>query len=150
MVNQYTDTELKTIANAPMMVGIAISMNMNCDIKQFVDAGKKYPNNSVIQAVFSEENLKSGVIKPEKPEISPEEVKSGALLEKAIAATTDAVTLLEGKATPEEVAEYKQFIYSCGEAVAEAAGSGLFGSGNPKVSPDEAVALSRLKTALGV
>ena len=84
----------------------------------------------MIQAVFSEENLKSGVIKPEKPEISPEEVKSGALLEKAIAAATDAVTLLEGKATPEEVAEYKQFIYSCGEAVAEAAGNGLFGSGS--------------------
>jgi hypothetical protein len=160
MVNQYTDTELKTIANAPLMVGMAISM-VDLGIvstaieavaisKQFVDAGKKYPNNSVIQAVFSEENLKSGVIKPEKPEISPEEVKSGALLEKAIAAATDAVTLLEGKATPEEVAEYKQFIYSCGEAVAEAAGSGLFGSGNPKVSPEEAVALSRLKTALGV
>ena len=26
MVNQYTDTELKTIANAPLMVGMAISM----------------------------------------------------------------------------------------------------------------------------
>ncbi|TVQ46121.1 MAG: hypothetical protein EA365_06460 [Gloeocapsa sp. DLM2.Bin57] len=160
MSNQYTETELKTIANAPMMVGMAISMvdlgiistaiEAAAMSKQFVTAAKKYPNNSIIQAVFSEENFKSGVIKPEKPQISPEEVKSGALLDKAIAATTEAITVLDGKATPEEITEYKQFIYSCADAVAEAAGTGLFGSGSPKVSPDEAVALSRLKTFLGL
>lgn len=160
MTTQYTEAEIKTIANAPMMVGMAISM-VDLGIvstaieavamsKQFVTAAQKYPNNSIIQGVFSEENFKSGVIKLDKPNISPEDVKSGALLEQAIATTTDALNLLEGKATPAEIDEYKQFIYNCGEAVAEAAGSGLFGTGSPKVSPEEAVALSRLKTALGL
>ncbi|ELR96779.1 hypothetical protein [Gloeocapsa sp. PCC 73106] len=157
---QYNETELKTIANAPMMAGMAISL-VDLGIvstaieaaalgKEFVGVAKKYPNNSLIQTVFSEENFKSGVIKPEKPEITPEEVQSGALVDRAIASISEAITILTDRATPEEIQEYKQFIYGCGEAVAEAAGSGLFGSGSPKVSEKEALALSRLKTALAI
>lgn len=156
---EYTETELKTIANAPMMVGMAISM-IDLGIvstaieaatlaKEFVGAAKKYPNNSVIQAVFNEENLKSGKIKPEKPQVTSEEVKSGAFLDRAIAATSEAVAIIDDRSTPEEVQQYKQFIYDCADAVAKAAGSGLFGSGT-KVSEKESMALSRLQTALGI
>jgi hypothetical protein len=160
MTTEYTDSELKTLANGPMMVGLAISMvdlgvvstaiEAAALSKQFVDAAGKYPNNSIIQAVFSEEQLKTGKIKPEKPSITAEEVKSGAFVDKAIAAATEAIALLEDKATPEEITEYKQFIYDCGYAVAEAAGKGLFGSGTPKVTPEETVALAKLKTALNI
>jgi hypothetical protein len=48
------------------------------------------------------------------------------------------------------VTEFKQFIYACAEAVANAAGSGLFGSGSEKVSTEEAAALAKIKAALSL
>lgn len=117
--------------------------------KEFAGAAKKYPNNTIIQSVFSEEALKRGDVKLEKPDIKAEEVQTGAVVDKALTAVNKAIEVLTGKATPEEISEYKQFIYSCADAVANAAGSGLFGSGT-KVSNKEAAALAELKTALDV
>ncbi len=157
MVDHYAQSELNALANAPMMAGISVAM---ADLgivstaieavamsKEIATAAKKYPNNSIIQAIFSEEVLKSGKIKLEKPDIKPEEVKSGALVEKAIASIEAALTIVQGKASPEEIAEYKAFIYACADAVAKAAGDGLFGSG-VKVTDTEQVALTKLKAAL--
>ncbi|MBI4782447.1 MAG: hypothetical protein HY785_14190 [Oscillatoriophycideae cyanobacterium NC_groundwater_1537_Pr4_S-0.65um_50_18] len=153
----YTPQELTTIAEAPMLTGLAVAM---VDIgivstaieaaalsKEIAGVAKKYPSNSVIQAVFSEAALKSGDIKLQKPDVKPEEVESGALIDKAIAAIHTALSLLDGKATPAEIVEYKAFVYACADAVAHAAGDGLFGSGN-KVSDKEAVALLKFKAAL--
>jgi hypothetical protein len=66
----------------------------------------------------------------------------------AIAKITEALTLLNAKATADEVQEDKDFLYACCDRVANAAGSGLFGSGNPKVSDTEAAALAKIKAAL--
>jgi hypothetical protein len=160
MMTTYTTEELKTLIQAPMLVSMAVAM-VDLGIvstaieaatmsKEIVGAAKKYPNNSIIQAGFSEEVLKSDVAKMEKPEIQSEDVESGAIVDKAIEAVNAAIATTNGKATPEEVQEYKNFIYSCADAVANAAGSGLFGSGNPKVSDKEAAALAKLKTALAI
>ena len=153
----FTPEEMKTIAEAPVLVGLAVSM-VDLGIistvpeaaalsKEIAGAATKYPNNSIIQSVFSEAALKSGTVKMEKPEIKPEDVQSGAIVDQAITAINAASTVLSDKATPEEVSEYKSFIYACAEAVANAAGSGLFGSGT-KVSDQEAVALAKFKTVL--
>jgi hypothetical protein len=155
----YTPAELNTIANAPLLIGLAVAVT---DIgvvstaieaaalsKEVAGAAKKYPNNSIIQSVFSEDAIKSGVIKTEKPNLTPEEVQSGAVIDKALAAVSAAVSTVEGKATPEEITEFKQFIYSAADAVASAAGSGLFGTG-AKVSDKEAAALAKIKTALAI
>lgn len=160
MVTAYTPQELSTIASAPSLVGLAIAaadlgivstaIEAAALSKEIAGAAKKYPNNSIIQSVFAEEVLRSGAVKVEKPDIKPEEVQSGAIVDRAIAAVDAAVGVVSGKATPEEITEYKQFIYSAAEAVASAAGSGLFGSGDPKVSDKEAAALTKVKTALGV
>jgi hypothetical protein len=159
-MTQYTPEEMNIIAEAPMMASLAVSMadlglvstaiEAAAMSKEIVGAGKKYPTNSIIQSVFSEETIKSGTIKLEKPNVTPEEVKSGALVERAIAAVNAAVGVISSKATPEEVAQFKEFVYSCADAVANAAGSGLFGSGANKVSPEEAVALTKLKATLGI
>ncbi|WP_088893689.1 hypothetical protein [Leptolyngbya ohadii] len=157
MTATFTPDELKTIANAPLMTGLAVSM-VDLGIvstipeaaalsKTMAGAAAKYPNNSVIQAVFSEEAAKSGTIKVEKPQIKAEEVESGKLIEDAIAAINSAVAVITGKASAEEVVEYKGFVYDCAQAVADAAGSGLFGSG-AKVSDKEAVALAKFKSVL--
>ncbi|MDX2232396.1 MAG: hypothetical protein NW220_22390 [Leptolyngbyaceae cyanobacterium bins.349] len=153
----FTPEELKTIAQAPVLAGLAVSM-VDLGIvstvpeaaalsKEIAGAAQKYPDNAVIQSVFSEEALKSGTVKLEKPAIKPEDVESGALVEQAIAAINAAIEFVNGKATEAEVSEYKSFVYACAEAVANAAGSGLFGSG-VKVSEKEAAALAKFKTVL--
>jgi hypothetical protein len=156
-VANFTPEELKTIAQAPIIAGLAVSM-VDLGIvstvpeaaalsKEVAGAAKKYPNNAVIQSVFSDEALKSGVLKLDKPDIKPEDVESGALVAQAIATINAAIDLMNGNATATEVSEYKEFIYACAEAVANAAGSGLFGSG-VKVSEQESAALAKFKAVL--
>jgi hypothetical protein len=158
MVTTYNPQELSTIAEAPMMAGLAVAMSdlgiISTAIeaaaltKEMAGAAKKYPSNTIVQSVFSEEAIKGGAVKVQPPQIEPKEVESGALVDKAIASLNAALTTLNGKATPQEIREYKDFIYACAEAVANAAGSGLFGSGSPKVSDKEASALAKIKTAI--
>lgn len=156
----YTPEELSKIAEAPMMIGMAVAIvdmgiistaiEAAAMSKEVAGAAAKYPNNSIIQAVFSEAAIKSGSVKMEKPDIKPEDVQSGAVVDKALAVVDAAVAAIGDKATPAEVTEFKQFVYACADAVANAAGSGLFGSGNPKVSDKEAVALAKIKAAFAV
>ncbi|NJK37784.1 MAG: hypothetical protein HC835_05270 [Oscillatoriales cyanobacterium RM2_1_1] len=115
--------------------------------KQIAGVAQKYPDNSVIQSVFSMEAIKSGTVKMQKPEVKPEDIKSGVLVDQAIDSINNALQILDGKATPGEIQQYKEFVYSCGEAVANAAGSGMFGSGT-KVTEGEKVALEKFKTAI--
>lgn len=156
----YTPQELNTIAEAPMFIGIAVAL---VDIgivstaieaialsKQWADVAQKYPSNSIIQSVFSEEVLKSSQNKMKKPDIKPEDVQSGAVVDQAIATANKALGIVEGKATPEEIHQYKEFLYACADTVANAASSGLFGTGSNKVSDKEAVALAKVKAALMV
>lgn len=159
-MSNYTPTEIQTVVKAPMMAGLSVAMvdmgivstaiEAAAMSKQIAGAAQKYPANSIIQAAFSETALKSGDTKLEKPDIKPEDVKSGAMIDSAIVDISAALTLIEGKATAEEVAEYKQFVYDCAAAVAAAAGEGLFGTGSNKVSAAEAAALARFKVALGL
>ncbi|MBD2106829.1 hypothetical protein [Nodosilinea sp. FACHB-13] len=159
-MSSYTTAELQTLVKAPMMTGLSVAMvdmgivstaiEAAAMSKQIAGAAQKYPANSIIQAAFSEETMKSNQVKLDKPDIKPEDVKSGAMIDSAIADISAALTLVEGKASPEEVAEYKQFVYDCGAAVAAAAGEGLFGTGSNKVSTTEAVALAKFKVALGL
>jgi hypothetical protein len=156
----YTSDELSAIASAPMSIGMAVAMadmgivstaiEAVALTKEIVGAAKKYPTNSIVQAAFSETALTSNKIERKKMDVKAEDVESGAIVAKAIAAVDVAVAAIGTKATPTEVTEFKQFIYACAEAVANAAGSGLFGSGNPKVSPEEAAALAKIKAALGI
>jgi hypothetical protein len=156
----YTPEELNTIAEAPMVLGMAVAlvdmgvissaMEAVALSKQLIAVAQKYPNNSVIQTAFSEEALKSGQRKMKKPEIQPADIESGAVVDQALAAANAALGVVERKATPVEVSQYKEFLYACADAVANAAGSGLFGSGSPKVSDKEAAALAKIKAALTV
>jgi hypothetical protein len=156
----YTSDELSAIAQAPMSIGMAVAMadmgivstaiEAVALTKEIVGAAKKYPSNSIVQAAFSEAALTSGKIERKKMDVKAEDVESGEIVIKAIASVDLAVAAIGDKATPAEVTEFKQFIYACAEAVANAAGSGLFGSGNPKVSPEEAAALAKIKAALSI
>lgn len=154
----YTPQELSTIAEAPMMIGMAVAL-VDMGIvstaieaialsKQLADVAQKYPSNSIIQSVFSEEVLRQSQGKMKKPDIKTEDIQSGAVVDQAIAAANAALGVVESKATPTEIHQYKDFLYACADAVAKAAGSGLFGSGSVKVSEKEAAALAKIKAAL--
>ncbi len=159
MAASYTSQELSIIAEAAVLTGLAVSLVDLGLISSLTEAvalssvlatsAQKYPDNSIIQSVFSETAIRSGAVKLAKPDIKPEEIQSGSVVDRAIAAINTALDTLNGKATPDEIREYKEFIFSAAEAVANAAGSGLFGTG-AKVSDKEAVALAKLKTALAV
>jgi hypothetical protein len=156
----YTSDELSAIVQAPMSIGMAVAMadmgivstaiEAVALTKEIVGAAKKYPQNSIVQTAFSETAITSGKIERKQLHLTAEDVENGSIVIKAIAAVDLALAAIGTKATPTEITEFKQFIYDCAEAVANAAGSGIFGSGNPKVSPAEAAALVKIKAALGV
>ncbi|MGQ9870480.1 hypothetical protein [Leptodesmis sp.] len=151
----YTADESKTVVQAVMMSGMAVAIadigiistaiEMSALARELVGATRNYPNNSIIQSIFSEVALKHNSPGEVPKDITPENAS-----DKAIEAINSAISLLSTKATPEEVNEFKQFVYTSAEAVANAAGSGLFGSGTQKVSDREAATLAKLKAALGI
>jgi hypothetical protein len=159
-MTEYTQQEIDSIAEAPMFIGMTVALIDMGVIstaieavalsQQLANVAKKYPSNSIIQSVFSEAVLKSGQIKFKKPDIKPEDLESGAVVDRAIAAAKNALSVVDGKATSDEISQYKEFLYACADAVANAAGSGLFGTGSNKVSDKEAVALAKIKAALMV
>ncbi len=61
-----------------------------------------------------------------------------------------AVALLEQKATPEEVEEYKRFTLNLAKHVAEAHREGFLGLGGERVSDAEAQAVEEIAATLGV
>lgn len=160
MTTSYSNQELNAIANGAMLTGMAVAMadmgiissaiEAMAMTKEITGAAAHYPNNTVIQAAFSEAAMRGGTVKMHKPEVKAEEIANGVFVDKAIEAVNGVLASLNGKATPDEIQEYKAFVYSVGEAVAKAAGSGLFGSGDPKVSDKEAAALAKIKVALGI
>lgn len=150
---QFTPDDLQAAVRAPMMMGLAIAM---VDVglvstaleaaalsKQVSQAASRYPHNTIIQAAFAADA-------PIKLDTSNRVGDNeGTLFDKALIAVRQAIHRLAPKATAAEIREYKQFIYDCAVAVAEAAGQGLLGRGT-KVSPGESAALARLKTALSL
>jgi hypothetical protein len=150
----YTLEESTVVLKAVTLSGMAIAMSdlgiistaieATALAQEVAGAAKKYPNNSIIQTVFSDESLKKLHLDP------PKDATPDNILGTAIAAVDAAVAVLTPKATPEELAEYKLFIYTAAEHVANAAGNGLFGSGSPKVSDKEMAALTKLKASLGL
>jgi hypothetical protein len=85
-----------------------------------------------------------------KPEIdhtryhSPEELKEHGLQH-----VREAVELLERKAAPPEVEEYRRFVLSLASRVAEARREGLLGLSGERVSEAERAAVAEIAEALG-
>lgn len=149
---EYTEKELQTLREAVLTSGIAVVM---CEFtlistpievatlaKELMKAAKKHPHNQLIQTLFGEAAGKQqSKQKGKEIKVTPENA-----LEIAIDQINQAIIILQQK-SPEEIHPYKEFIYACASRVANAAGEGLFGTGN-KVSQKEAATLAKLKTAL--
>ncbi len=157
----YTPEELSQLGAAIMASGMAVSIvdmgiistaiEAKAMAEEVTDAAKKYPDNAIIQSLFSQTAVDQ--LRTEesfKVEVDSEEMQPAFAVNTAICKIEQALAILVDKATPTEIQEYKTFIYACAERVANAAGSGLFGTGSPKVSKKEAIALTKLREALGL
>jgi uncharacterized NAD-dependent epimerase/dehydratase family protein len=148
----YTQEQSASLIKAAVVTGMAVAiadlgivstaMEMTALTQEILNATKKFPGNSLLQAAFSEENIKKSASGTAPKDMTPENA-----VDLAVEAINQGLAIANS-ASPTEVAQYKELIYACGERVAGAAGSGLFGSGSPKVSGQEAAVLTQIKTAL--
>lgn len=111
-------------------------------------ASSRYSANPLIANLFDPEALKAG-IRPERMEVTPEDIRDGKLLDRALEEVDAALTLAGTKGDEATVRDFRQLIMDGCVAVAEAAGQGLFGSGE-KVSAGERAALERIRQHLGL
>jgi len=138
----FTPEEWDTIQEGPTSAGMIVSTAQRggsfreafAMAKAFAEARKEHGDSALLDDLVSS-----------KPELdrtkshSPEELKRNGLQR-----IREAITLLEGKATPEEVEDYRRFVVSLAQRVAGAKGEG----GGEKTSDAERAAIAEIEQAL--
>jgi dihydrofolate synthase/folylpolyglutamate synthase len=158
MTLELTSDERNKLLGGPLAAALAV-MTVDMGIvssaqeaialgKELAGASARYASNPLITSLFDPEALKKG-LSPEKLQVTPEDVRNGKVLDRALEEVDAALALARTKADEATVQEYARLIVEGCEAVAAAAGKGLFGSGE-KVSPEEKAALDRIRQHLGV
>jgi hypothetical protein len=143
----FTEDEWKTVLEGPPSAGlIVIASDRGGSIRETFSMAKAYTE---ARKEHGESELLDEIVSA-KPEMdrtryhSPEELKEGSLKH-----ITEAVDLLQAKATPEELDEYKKFIVGLANRVAEARKEGFLGLSGERVSDDERAAIAEVDAALG-
>jgi hypothetical protein len=143
----FTDDEWKLVLQGPTSAGfLVIASDRGGSVRESFSMAKAYAEARQEQG---DSELLDTIVAT-KPEVdktrphSPEE-----LTERSLQHLRDAVALLEQKATPDEVDEYKRFIVTLAERVAEARKEGFLGLSGDRVSPEERAALEQIAGALG-
>ena len=145
--SDFTEEEWRTVLQGPTSAGLLVvasdpggSVRESFSMaKAYAEARQQHGDSELLDTIVST-----------KPEVdrtrphSPEELK-----ERNLQHLRDAVALLEQKATPEEVDQYKQFIVNLAERVAEARKEGFLGLSGERVSPEERAAVEQIAEALG-
>lgn len=116
--------------------------------RELASAASRYASNPLIASLFDPEALKQG-LRPEKLSVTAEDVRDGKVLDRALAEVDGAVALARAKGGDASAKQYCELIVAGCEAVAKAAGDGLFGSGD-KVTAAEKAALTKISQHLGV
>jgi hypothetical protein len=143
----FTDEEWEQILQGPPTAGlIVITAQRGGSFRESFSMAKAY---SEARRQHGDSELLD-TIASTKPEVdhtryhSPEELR-----EHGLAHLRDAVALLEQKATPEEVDDYKRFVINLAQRVAEAHKEGFLGLSGERVSDAEREAIEEIAQALG-
>ena len=143
----FTDEEWEQILQGPPTAGlIVITAQRGGSFRESFSMAKAY---SEARRQHGDSELLD-TIASTKPEVdhtryhSPEELK-----EHGLGHLRDAVALLEEKATPEEVDDYKRFVINLAQRVAEAHKEGFLGLSGERVSDAEREAIEEIAGALG-
>lgn len=144
----FNADEWATIAEAPVLAGMrVVTAGRGGTIRESIAIGQTYAKAR--QEHGESELLDALVASP--PAIDQGRLQEGGDLKQASAARLEeAARLVEQKATPEEIASYKEFVLTLAQAVAEAHKEGGFaGIGGKAVSEDEQAALDEIAATLG-
>jgi hypothetical protein len=143
----FTEQEWKQVLEGPTSAGlVVIASDRGGSIRETFSMAKAYTE---ARQQHGESELLDEIVAA-KPEMdrtragSPEELKEHSLRN-----VREAVELLKGKASEEEVAEYRKFILDLAERVAEARKEGFLGLSGERVSDAERAAIGEIETALG-
>ncbi len=152
----FTEEEWNKLLKAPTAVGLYIMMaDPNFIIGTMKEAlavsneiikREKAKNCELLSELLADFHDKD-IVQKARIEFEKKDLK--VMQEQAKNAIKEAVAVLEAKATPEESAEIRQWLYQIAQKTAEAAKEGGFlGFGGVKVSPKEQEALEELKGLL--
>jgi hypothetical protein len=145
--SDFTEEEWKQVLEGPTSAGLAvIASDRGGSIKETFSMAKAYTE---ARKQRGDSELLDEIVNA-KPEMdrtrahSQEEMKEHALQD-----IRDAVSLVESKATPEELEEFRGFIRGLAQRVAEARKEGFMGLSGERVSDEEKAAIEEINTALG-
>ena len=143
----FTDEEWTQILEGPTSAGlVVVASDRGGSIRETFSMAKVYAE---ARQQHGESQLLDEVVAA-KPEIdrtraqSPEDLKDHALQN-----VRQAIQLLQTKASDEEVAEYKKFVLTLAQHVAEARKEGFLGLSGERVSDAERAAIGEIEAALG-
>jgi len=143
----FSEQEWEQVLEGPTSAGlIVIASDRGGSIRETFSMAKAYTE---ARQQHGESELLDEIVAA-KPEMdrtrasSPEQLKEHALQN-----IREAIELLKGKASDEEIAAYRKFILGLAERVAEARKEGLLGLSGERVSDAERAAIGEIETALG-
>jgi hypothetical protein len=144
----FNAEEWSLLTEAPAVAGmIMITADHGGMIRESMSMGRAYAE---AQKEHDATELLDEIVSA-RPDVDPDRYKSPEeLRERGLARITEAVNLLERKATPEETEGYRRFVVHLADTVAHAKKEGgVLGIGGKPVSDAERAALEEIASALG-
>jgi hypothetical protein len=143
----FSEEEWKQILEGPTSAGmVVIASDRGGSIRETFSMAKVYAE---ARQDHGDSQLLDEIVAA-KPEMDRTRAPSPEVLqEHSLQNIRDAVQVLEGKASDEEVAEYRKFVLGLAERVAEARKEGFLGLSGERVSDAERAAISEIESALG-
>jgi hypothetical protein len=135
----FSEDEWKTVLQGPTSAGVMVAMSESGGsfresfsmAKAYAEARKEHGESELLDTIVSS--------KPQMDRKLPRDPNE--LAEHALQHVRDGLALVEAKATPEELEDYKRFALTLAERVAEA---------HKGVGEKESAALDRLAETLGI
>ena len=144
--SEFNAEEWERVAQAPALAALMVMVaDRGGAIRESIALGKVYTE---ARRDGGSELMRELVATP--PGLNPTEMgRSDQLRTQLPQRVEDAVRTVEGKATPEEAQEYRDFILRVADVVAHAAKEGgVLGIGGKEVSPEEQAVLDELSGKL--
>jgi len=143
----FTDEEWKVVLQAPPTAGMIVVTAQRGETfgesfgmaKAYGEARREHGESQLLDEIAS--------TKPEFDRTRYHSVEE--LKDQGLQHVRDAVQLLEAKATPEEVDQYKRFVLTLAQRVAESHKEGFLGLSGERVSDAERSAVAGIAEALG-
>jgi hypothetical protein len=138
----FNADEWERLAQAPAFAGLMVILgDRGGSFRESIALGKAY---AAARRDGGSELLEQVVASP--PHVHPKSVTPDELPERI----SEAISIVEQRATPEETEEYRQFILRVADAVAHAhKEGGVLGIGGKEVSEQEQAVLDQLTSMLG-